>query len=168
MKDIYRVVARYKQLSKAERAGTLTEQEREEFDRVKAAFATALADDARDEAQGVELQANIDMSVTFRDSFEMQGAWLRNVRGGGLYVETDRKLPVGDEFPLTIQVTDPPTKLAVRVAVVWVNSHPGPDTSRKPGVGVKFVKPTPEQATAIERLVQRPPTAPAQEKLKKT
>lgn len=80
--------------------------------------------------------------------------WAVNISRGGLFINTDKPLPVGSTVRLVVALpgTQFPFDLAGKVIRV---SEPGNDAGQTPGMGVEFVDVDEEKRSRIERFVDR-------------
>jgi type IV pilus assembly protein PilZ len=58
------------------------------------------------------------------------------VKGGGLFIPTNKTFNIGDEVFMLLSLIDDPVKLKVVGKVVWIS--PAPHNGRPQGIGVQF------------------------------
>ena len=74
---------------------------------------------------------------------------------GGVYVETDNELNMGDRFRLRIMVEDEDEIFDLDVEVVWVNKSPSASSGLRRGVGVAWLNLPERKKQMIKRIVHR-------------
>lgn len=79
------------------------------------------------------------LKVSFKDAEAFQAAYLKNVSGGGIYIETGATYKNDFAVEIEVEVVEPKAKsFSCKGKVVWVNPNPSEDSVFKPGIGVKF------------------------------
>jgi type IV pilus assembly protein PilZ len=81
------------------------------------------------------------ISLSIKEKAALYAAYMPFVRGGGLFVPTQRPAALGDSMYLILTLMDDPTKIALAGKVIWVT--PGDVPGRQQGLGIQF----PEDAT---------------------
>lgn len=66
----------------------------------------------------------------------MYAAYMPFVKGGGLFIPTNKSFKVGDEVFMLLSLLDDPVKLKVVGHVIWLT--PVTQGSRPQGIGVQF------------------------------
>lgn len=77
------------------------------------------------------------LSLSIRERSALFAAYMPFVKGGGVFIPTNRPYSLGDEVFMLLQLMDDPTRIAVSGKVIWITpaeSHGG----RIQGVGVQF------------------------------
>ena len=59
------------------------------------------------------------------------------VKGGGLFIPTNRSYALGDEVFILLSLIDEPERIPIAGTVVWVTPK-GPEGNRASGIGVQF------------------------------
>ena len=77
------------------------------------------------------------LSVTIKDKATLYSAYMPFLKGGGLFIPTNKNYDVGDEVFLRLTLMDEPGKLPVAGRVVWVTPA-GAHGHHKPGIGLQF------------------------------
>lgn len=81
---------------------------------------------------------NSVISIAIKDKQALYMSYMPFVKGGGLFVPTQKDYNLGDEMFLLVTVMDEPDPVQISGKVVWV-SPPGALGGRPPGVGIQFV-----------------------------
>ena len=62
----------------------------------------------------------------------------RNISRGGLFIQTDHPLPVGQTFTLDFFLSEIKTHVRCRAEVMW-SRPPSPTVTLEPGMGIRFL-----------------------------
>lgn len=89
------------------------------------------------------------MSLTIKDTTSLYESYMPFVKGGGLFVPTNKSYRLGDEVFIRLTLMEEGDKLPVAGRVVWI-TPPGTHGGRIAGVGVQFNDPTDNIRTRIE------------------
>jgi uncharacterized protein (TIGR02266 family) len=81
-------------------------------------FITML-DRSRDFATRSEERVTKSLSLRFHDGQSFVNAYSVNISSGGLFIETDSPLPVGERFSLELEIPDVAEALEATCEVVW-------------------------------------------------
>ena len=92
------------------------------------------------------------LSATIADLTALHAAYMPFVKGGGVFIETDRPYDLGDEVFLQLTLIDDADVWPVAGRVVWVTPA-GSQGSRKQGVGLQFMDPDDAARTRIDALL---------------
>ena len=80
-------------------------------------------------------------------------AYMRNISGGGLFVETERACRLNETLRLRFKLPGIDHAFEIGGLVVWTHAQ---STQAFPaGMGIKFVEITPEEVELIERFVRQ-------------
>jgi type IV pilus assembly protein PilZ len=77
------------------------------------------------------------LSLSIREKSALFAAYMPFIKGGGLFIPTNKSYRIGEEVFMLLTLMEDPTKLPVSGKVIWVTptgSHGG----RAQGVGVQF------------------------------
>ena len=77
------------------------------------------------------------LPLTIKDKTALYAAYMPYVRGGGLFVPTDRRYKLGDEVFMLLTLLDSKEKIPVAGQVVWVTPARA-GGNRTAGIGVQF------------------------------
>jgi len=90
-------------------------------------------------------------TLTIRSKSALYSAWIPLLRGGGIFVPSNRPHTLGEEILVLLTLLDDPTKIPVQGNVAWIN--PVHTAGNRPqGVGVQL-KDT-EQGRELKRKVE--------------
>lgn len=77
------------------------------------------------------------LSLNIKEKAALYAAYMPHVKGGGLFIPTNRSFQLGDEIYMLLSLLDDPAKLPVAGRVIWVTPA-GAQGNRIQGIGVKF------------------------------
>lgn len=146
------LLRQYKKLSEKRILG-LTDDEEKTLKHLELALGKVL--DSR--ASPAELNKRKGIRVSNRLEVKMQtprevkNAYIKNISGGGLYVETEQFQAVGSKITVHIRFDEKSEPEPVECEVAWVNPKVMADLA--PGMGVKFYKISDKTRSKVQRLV---------------
>ena len=76
------------------------------------------------------------LSLAIKEKAALYAAYMSYVKGGGLFIPTNKPFKIGEEVFMLLSLIDDPLKLKVVGHVVWVT--PTAHGNRPQGVGVQF------------------------------
>lgn len=76
------------------------------------------------------------LSLAIKEKAALYGAYMPFIKGGGLFIPTNKPFRVGEEVFMLLSLVDDPVKLKVVGNVVWV-MHVA-QNNRPQGIGVQF------------------------------
>ncbi len=76
------------------------------------------------------------LSLAIKEKPALYAAYMPFVKGGGLFIPTNKDFKVGEEVFMLLSLIDDPMKLKVVGKVIWIS--PSAHGSRPQGVGVQF------------------------------
>jgi type IV pilus assembly protein PilZ len=77
------------------------------------------------------------LPLRIRDVAILQAVWMPWVKGGGLFIPTNKHYRLDDEMLMLITLLDDAERLPVAGKVIWI-TPPGAQGNRPQGVGVQF------------------------------
>lgn len=77
------------------------------------------------------------LSLSIKEKSALYAAYMPHVKGGGIFIPTNKPYRLGDDIYMLLSLLDDPTKHPVAGRVVWV-TPPGAQGNRVQGIGVKF------------------------------
>jgi type IV pilus assembly protein PilZ len=87
-----------------------------------------------------QLQANAlkpgVLSLSIKEKAALYAAFMPYIKGGGLFIPTNKSYKLGDEVFMLLSLIDDPVKLKVVGQVVWIT--PVTQGNRPQGIGVQF------------------------------
>jgi type IV pilus assembly protein PilZ len=76
------------------------------------------------------------LSLAIKEKAALYASYMPFVKGGGLFIPTNKPYRIGDEVFMLLSLLDDPVKLKVVGHVVWIT--PVTQGSRPQGIGVRF------------------------------
>jgi type IV pilus assembly protein PilZ len=76
------------------------------------------------------------LSLAIKEKAALYAAYMPYVKGGGLFIPTNKNFKMGEEVFMLLSLVDDPVKLKVVGKVIWVS--PSPVNNRPQGIGVQF------------------------------
>ncbi len=77
------------------------------------------------------------ISLAIKDKTMLHSSYMPFVKGGGIFIPTDKTFELGDEVFLLLTMLDDPERFAITGKVIWINHRTTPG-SRQMGVGIQF------------------------------
>lgn len=77
------------------------------------------------------------ISLNLKAKNALYAAWMPLLKGGGLFMETQKTHQLGDEVLIVLTYLEEPAKLPITAKVVWINP-PHTTGNRPQGVGVQL------------------------------
>lgn len=77
------------------------------------------------------------LSLSIKEKSALFAAFMPFVKGGGLFIPTNKNYKMGEEVFMLLTLMDDPSKIPVSGKVVWVTPA-GAHGSRTQGIGVQF------------------------------
>ncbi len=91
------------------------------------------------------------LSVSLKDPMSVFNAYMPYVTGGGLFIETQKNIQLGDEVFILLQLLEQSEPTPVSAKVIWVT--PKGSTSFKPGIGIQLGEENRELMNMIETQI---------------
>ena len=76
------------------------------------------------------------LSLAIKEKSALYAAYMPYVKGGGLFIPTNKSFKIGEEVFMLLSLVDDPMKLKVVGKVVWIT--PVTQANRPQGIGVQF------------------------------
>jgi type IV pilus assembly protein PilZ len=76
------------------------------------------------------------LSLAIKEKSALYAAYMPYVKGGGLFIPTNKAFKIGEEVFMLLSLVDDPMKLKVVGKVVWLT--PVAQANRPQGIGVQF------------------------------
>jgi type IV pilus assembly protein PilZ len=76
------------------------------------------------------------LSLAIKEKSALYAAYMPYIKGGGLFIPTNKNFKVGEEVFMLLSLVDDPIKLKVVGKVVWTT--PTASANRPQGIGVQF------------------------------
>lgn len=77
------------------------------------------------------------LSLTIKDKSALYAAYMPFVKGGGLFIPSNRPYKLGDEIFMLLTLMDSKEKIPVAGHVVWITPT-GAQGARAAGIGIQF------------------------------
>ena len=77
------------------------------------------------------------LSLTIKDRSALYAAYMPFVKGGGIFIPSNRTYKLGEEVFMLLSLMDSKEKIPVAGHVVWINPR-GAQGGRTAGIGVQF------------------------------
>lgn len=77
------------------------------------------------------------LSLSIKEKPALYAAYMPFVKGGGLFVPTNKHYQLRDEVLMLLTLMDDPNKIPVQGRVIWVTPE-GAQGNKMPGIGVQF------------------------------
>jgi type IV pilus assembly protein PilZ len=77
------------------------------------------------------------LSLNIKEKSALYAAYMPHVKGGGLFIPTNKSFHLGDEVFMLLSLVDDPAKLPVAGRVVWI-TPPSSHANKPQGIGVQF------------------------------
>ena len=76
------------------------------------------------------------LSLAIKEKSALYAAYMPYIKGGGLFIPTNKAFKIGEEVFMLLSLVDDPMKLKVVGKVVWIT--PVAQANRPQGIGVQF------------------------------
>lgn len=76
------------------------------------------------------------LSLAIKEKSALYAAFMPYIKGGGLFIPTNKNFKIGEEVFMLLSLVDDPVKLKVVGKVVWTT--PTASANRPQGIGVQF------------------------------
>ncbi len=76
------------------------------------------------------------LSLAIKEKSALYAAFMPYVKGGGLFIPTNKSFKIGEEVFMLLSLVDDPMKLKVVGKVIWIT--PVAQATRPQGIGVQF------------------------------
>jgi len=77
------------------------------------------------------------LSLNIREKAALYAAYMPFLKGGGIFIPTNRQYALGEEVFMLLSLMDDPQRIAVQGKVVWITPE-GVQGNRTQGIGVQF------------------------------
>ena len=77
------------------------------------------------------------ISLAIRDQSMLHSNYMPFIKGGGIFIPTEKTFELGDEVFLLLTLLDDPERFAITGKVIWINYRTTPG-GRQMGVGIQF------------------------------
>lgn len=94
------------------------------------------------------------LNVCFEDYQDIGSVLMTNISRGGLFVPTDRPIPIGTEVKLRIRIEEPATEIVLLGEISSHNVGPKLDAARR-GMGIRFKNLSERDQKLVDDLYER-------------
>jgi uncharacterized protein (TIGR02266 family) len=115
-------------------------------------FQPGVQDSHADRRESVRVPLRLHMG--FQSYGEIRETLMTNVSRGGIFVATEVPLPMGSKLRVWIRIEESGQEIDLEGEVASHNSGPGL-LSEELGMGIKFIRMSPDQEKAIDNLYER-------------
>jgi len=77
------------------------------------------------------------LSLNIREKAALYAAYMPYLKGGGIFIPTNRQYQLGEEVFMLLSLMDDPQRIAGQGKVVWITPE-GVQGNRTQGIGVQF------------------------------
>ncbi len=91
------------------------------------------------------------LSLAIKEKTALFAAYMPHIKGGGLFIPTNRPYQMGDQVYMLLTLMDEANKLPISGRVVWITPA-GSQGNRQQGIGVQFDDT--EGATAVRLKIE--------------
>jgi type IV pilus assembly protein PilZ len=95
-----------------------------------------MAEDTKDEFINTNTTKPGVLSLAIKEKAALFAAYMPYLKGGGLFIPTNKSFKIGEEVFMLLSLIDDPMKLKVVGEVVWVT--PATQGNKPQGIGVQF------------------------------
>ena len=88
------------------------------------------------------------LSLTIKDKSVLYAAYMPFIRGGGLFIPTNKQYQLGEEVFMLLKLMEEPEKIPVAGKVIWLTPR-GSQGNKVTGMGVQF---TGEESMAKDKI----------------
>ncbi len=88
----------------------------------------------------------------FKDGATLYSCYMPFVKGGGVFIPSNRPFILGEEVFLALSFLEDPQKFGVTGRVIWVTPK-GAQTGKPAGAGVQFIEDEQDAKAHIEQLL---------------
>ena len=91
------------------------------------------------------------LSLAIKEKTALFAAYMPHIKGGGLFIPTNRPYQMGDQVYMLLTLMDDTNKLPISGRVVWITPA-GSQGNRQQGIGVQFDET--EGATKVRNKIE--------------
>jgi type IV pilus assembly protein PilZ len=95
-----------------------------------------MAEDTPDDFKNTSTPKPGVLSLAIKEKAALYAAYMPFLKGGGLFIPTNKPFKIGEEVFMLLSLIDDPIKMKVVGQVVWVS--PNSQANRPQGIGVQF------------------------------
>ncbi len=135
-------LTQYKKLS-AKAPESLNDLERQLLKELEVKLAGIVAEKLNEQVGTTDIQkreslrVETELQLRYSSIAELQRSYIKNISGGGVFIQTSKILEIGTKIKLEIVIPHDPEPISVEGEVAWTN--PRKLTATPQGMGVKFL-----------------------------
>ena len=95
------------------------------------------------------------LTLEFKDRQTFLKAYTGNLSSGGLFIQTEKPLPSGHNFPLNLQLPGMQDPLLIKCQVAWFRKPENCSAGQFPGMGVKFTRISKKDYQVLKEFISK-------------
>jgi len=154
--NLIELVDEYRRLDRRRKAagGKLPLEDEERLVYLKDIITEAMNAKADGHERRIDFRVPANLRVRYHTGETFANNYIHNLSSGGVFISTPRPMPLDTLVNLHIVFEDKNIEIEVEGKVVWENTRNGRLSDiTKPGMGIKFLKKSPEAQEIIDELV---------------
>jgi len=100
-------------------------------------------------------RAGIELKVEYQRLNTFFADYTKNLSRNGMFIKTNRPLPVGTEFLLKLLVPQLERPLMIHGVVQWVVGEAEASDASEPGMGIRFAYESGDSQADVARIVEK-------------
>ena len=138
----------------AKKSEGLTEAESTQLADLESKIAVFLEPKSKTQAPPKRQSLRVDTSfeVNVSNAAEMKRLFIKNISGGGLYIESPDAHQIGQKLELKLKLPNSQSEIELKVEIAWLNPKGVGDLP--PGVGVKYLNLSEADRRRIQALIE--------------
>jgi CRP/FNR family cyclic AMP-dependent transcriptional regulator len=102
-----------------------------------------------------EERVSAKIRISFKKANDFIKAYIANLGSGGLFINTEKFLPVGSFLNLEFNLPDSSKVILTQGKVAWTRPKDSSTQKIPPGMGIEFIKMSPEDKQALDNYLER-------------
>lgn len=149
-----KLLSRFKSLSRKMAQSGLSKDEMSEYHELQSTLQGIVNKKSlsREANQRRNFRVDTQLAVSLKSQSDFKQVYLKNISGGGVYIECDPQPAMGQKLSFEIELEDKQIKMTFEGEVAWLN--PKKIENLKPGVGLRFLNMNPQKQEFIDELVE--------------
>lgn len=148
-----KLLQQFKKLDAKLDSGNLTDAERKRYQELSEKLANLISPTAKNKRpKRKSIRVDVNRQIKLQSGKELSRYYMKNISGGGLYVETNSPLKIGTKVQLEVVIDEEEKKLKLSGIVAWVNPNRIGDMPA--GMGIQFENLSREDEIYIRKMVR--------------